>query len=269
MKSKVHRSRILLIILGLGLGYLARLLLGPPASETENQNRFLKPLPDIKKTNLPDQDFDLEIRPGDDVYGKNSQGLVPPIQIPGVPLLWDAGRSNSNHDLVSSATLEPTFTSLVLDRDFEHDSQAAFEPHGNQVCASGCALSRHPTDKLSLKRFHQLTRQFSTAPLQGTSPPLEELLFYGPQTRQLIESFGVAALDTNRAGFLCDELKRTHARISLRVIDSNGDIRTWLKPTRVPLDRRHVFEMETKNLQPLVTSGTVKRVGLDHLWVRL
>jgi len=37
----------------------------------------------------------------------------------------------------------------------------------------------------------------------------------------------------------------------------------------VPFDRRHVFEMKTNSLQPLVTSGTVKRVGLNHAWIRL
>jgi hypothetical protein len=37
----------------------------------------------------------------------------------------------------------------------------------------------------------------------------------------------------------------------------------------VPLDRRHVFKMDTKDLPPLITSGTVKRVGLHHLWTRL
>jgi hypothetical protein len=46
-------------------------------------------------------------------------------------------------------------------------------------------------------------------------------------------------------------------------------VRSWLDPTEVPFDRRHVFEMEASGVQPLVTSGTVKRVGLYHLWTRL
>ena len=37
----------------------------------------------------------------------------------------------------------------------------------------------------------------------------------------------------------------------------------------VPLDRRHEFDMQVNNVQPLITSGTVKRVGLYHLWNRL
>jgi len=58
-------------------------------------------------------------------------------------------------------------------------------------------------------------------------------------------------------------------RISLRILDEAGRVRSRINGVRVPLDRRHVFEMENEGLQPLVTSGTVKRVGLDHLWTRL
>ena len=57
--------------------------------------------------------------------------------------------------------------------------------------------------------------------------------------------------------------------MEVRVVDEHREIRCWLLPTSVPFDRRHVFELETANVQPLVVSGTVKRVGLNHLWTRL
>ena len=47
------------------------------------------------------------------------------------------------------------------------------------------------------------------------------------------------------------------------------DTSTEMMPERVPLDRRHVFELTPADLQPLVASGTVKRVGLHHIWTRL
>lgn len=268
MNKRLQRSRTVLILLGLGLGYLARLMLGPPVSETENQNRFLKPLPEIDDDELLDQDLDPEIRPGNNAYRDNSQGLVPPIKIAGELPLLAIGLSDSTLNSVSGGASGAYFR-YDAERDFEHDARAIFEPHGDQVCASGCALSRHPTGKLSSQRLGELITQYAREPATSPSPSLEELLYYGPQTRELIESEGIGALNTDHAEFLWKELKRTHVKISLRVIDSSGVTRTWLPPTRVPLDRRHVFEMETKNLQPLVTSGTVKRVGLDHLWVRL
>jgi hypothetical protein len=85
----------------------------------------------------------------------------------------------------------------------------------------------------------------------------------------LIESEGFGPLDAERSRFLWNELARSHAHVSIRLVDEHGEIRSWLEPTEVPFDRRHVFNMKTRRVQPLVTSGTVKRVGLYHLWTRL
>ena len=98
-------------------------------------------------------------------------------------------------------------------------------------------------------------------PLDETGRAFETLLFYGRQARQLLESEGAAVLRR--------ELARAHVRVSIRLTDERGVVRAELYPTRAPLDRRHVFEMKTHNVQPLVVSGTVKRVGLYHLWKRL
>jgi len=117
--------------------------------------------------------------------------------------------------------------------------------------------------------FRQLLAQFAREPIDETSRAFETLLYYGPQAKKLLDSEGTAPLDPVRASVLRGELSRTHARIAIRVLDEHGAVRTSLPPTRVPLDRRHVFVMETNNVQPLETSGTVKRVGLHHLWNRL
>ena len=157
---------------------------------------------------------------------------------------------------------------VALD-SFVHDERALFHAHGDQVCASGCAASRHPTRKLTVAAFEQLMREYALQPMTSASPALETLLFFGPQTREMIEARGYLTLDRARAEFLWTELTRTYARISIRLVDEHGQVRSHLPPTRVPFDRRHVFDMETRNLQPLVTSGTVKRVGLYHIWARL
>ena len=183
-------------------------------------------------------------------------GLVPPISVP--PISVPAWQNSS------SSRITPVGLS-----HFSHDTSAIFEPHGEQICASGCAVSRHPTGELSKSRFDQLLKQYPQSPLDETNIALEELLFYGPQTREMLSKYGYGQLATNYASFLRNQLAFTHAKISIRVVDQDGVTRTWLDPSRVPFDRRHVFEMQTENLQPLVTSGTVKRVGLKHLWARL
>lgn len=152
---------------------------------------------------------------------------------------------------------------------FEHDPAARFHPHGPQICASGCATSRHPTPRLSRRRFRDLLTQYSGQPVSSPSAALDELLFYAAQSRRYLADLDEGGLDAAHRDFLARELRFTHARIAIQVIDQRGNRRTWLSPTKVPLDRRHVFQMQTNELQPLVTSGTVKRVGLDRLWTRL
>jgi hypothetical protein len=185
--------------------------------------------------------------------------LIPPIRVAG--LLPPLTRPQTT----PVSLLNP---SIFVDA-FSHDPQAAFHPHGEQVCASGCAASRHPTEELTESRFRRLIAQYAHQPISENSMALETLLYFGRQTREMLAAADQLHLDPERAAVLARELSVTHARISIRVVDREGEVRTWLSPTRVPFDRRHVFEMETSDVQPLVTSGTVKRVGLYHLWTRL
>lgn len=189
--------------------------------------------------------------------------LVPPLDIPG---LTGSPHDTANEKLSGDELLAPRGFDLLA--DFAHDSRASFHPHGTQVCASGCATSNHPTETLTAARFHQLLEQYMHEPLES-SAALDALLYYGRQARDMLERDGAAPLDVPRAALLKRELARTHARVLVRVVDADNRIRAWLPATAVPLDRRHVFEMETSGVQPLVTSGTVKRVGLDYLWTRL
>ena len=168
-------------------------------------------------------------------------------------------------ELAEASRLEPA----ALDRDFAYGGRAIFHPHGERVCASGCAASRHPTPELTVELFHNLMAQYAVEPIDPPGQALETLLFHGRQTRELIKVSSGEPVDQLRRRLLLGELSRTHAEISVRVIDTSGSIRAALPPTQVPLDRRHVFPLDADNLQPLRVSGTVKRVGLHHLWTRL
>ena len=252
--KNIFKSRIWLVALGIGLGLLARATLGVPDNGDTLPRKFQSELGPAPATQ-PDIDFELKKKKKEN---GSEQGLVQPIRVPSIEAA--SGVLDREHYLTSVRN------SFDL---FDHDSDATFHAHGEQVCASGCAASRHPTESLDKDYFDELLVEFTTQPLSQESPALEKLLYFGPQTKKLIEQDGFGPLDSERATFLWDELETTHAKISLRVIDESGKIRTWLEPTLVPFDRRHVFKMETENLQPLVTSGTVKRVGLNHMWVRL
>ena len=252
MKQSFFKSsitpRLLLVVAGLSLGWLARLILGAPVEDPKPSREIVRPVSEPSE-----EVIDLPIIK-ESAY-RDESGIVPPIQIPGQ---LPTGLASFN---VTPAAIGTT--------EFGHDASAIFEPHGEEVCASGCAASRHPTEHLSEETFKQLLTAYTYEPIDQTNNALEELLYYGPQTRKWIETVGVGDLDSKRAEFLWEELKLTHANVTIRVTDQSGVIRSWIEPARVPLDRRHVFSMETKQVQSLVTSGTVKRVGLNHAWVRL
>ena len=247
MKERFFKSRLGLVATGIALGYLARIVLGAPAEEAGPTRTIDRPLP--ANVEFEEEVIDLPIIK--DHEDENESGLVPPIRLPGM------------------LPSQPMTPGQLLSDEFAHDSAALFEPHGEELCASGCAASRHPTEKLSLEHFEDLLVAYTYEPMDQTNNALEELLYFGPQTRKMIELHGVGNLDSTRAEFLWEQLKYNRAKISIRVVDDSGEARTWIEPTEVPFDRRHVFEMKTKNVQALVTSGTVKRVGLNHIWCRL
>jgi len=153
--------------------------------------------------------------------------------------------------------------------DFTHGDRAIFHPHGEQVCASGCAASRHPTEALTRDRFHSLLLEYANEPIANAGPAQDALLYYGRQAAQLLATEGPGRLDPLRTATLKRELARDHAEIEIRVVDALDHVRASLPPTNVPLDRRHEFELDTHQLQPMIASGTVKRVGRDYLWTRL
>ena len=146
---------------------------------------------------------------------------------------------------------------------------AMFHAHGEEVCASGCAASRHPTPELTDARFRELLLKHADARPGGYDPALDELLYSGRQVLDLLDRLGGAPLTLEDEARLRRELTRDRAEIQFRIVDETGAVRVRLAPTEVPLDRRHVFRMTTENLPDLETSGTVKRVGLHHLWTRL
>jgi hypothetical protein len=183
--------------------------------------------------------------------------LVEPIQVAGYMPNWNTGGQSASQHF------------LALADEFAHDATAAFHAHGEEVCASGCAASSHPTKELTRERFSQLLGRFAIEPMNEDSPALDSLVYFGRQTRKFIEAKGFGPLDQQRSRFLWDELARNHAKIAIRVVDEHGEVRSWIEPTKVPLDRRHVFDMQTNGVQPLVTSGTVKRTKLGYLWTRL
>ena len=268
--GELVRSRLLIVVIGLLVGFGARYIFVANKKAEERRFRSAKIVP---------QDIfaDISVRYEN---ATSEGGLILPIELPGQVL----ENYVSREDLLNLAKrqLENQFDSQ------SHDERAAHHAHGDKVCASGCAVSNHPTEYLPAWKYKKLMLRFAKEPLptkltsksastvsssatDDSDEPtaLDELVYYGRQTRDYLSIEGTFGIDQDYVKFLSEQLACNHAKIQIRVVDEHGVVRTWLPATRVPFDRRHVFDMEEKDLQPLVTSGTVKRVGLDYLWVRL
>lgn len=140
-------------------------------------------------------------------------------------------------------------------------------PKKKPSCAS-CGDARHPTPPLALEEYDRLLVQYSREPIDA-SDALDALCFYGVQARAMIETHGTGGLDPERAAFLRRETSRTHAYLSVRVIDEHGVLRVSMMRKKVAFDQRsHHAVDEVVDVEPPEISGTVKRVGLYHIWAR-
>ncbi len=260
MRRRFFGTSLLLIGLGVALGMLARTVFGPPESENPFPRRYSEPIrhdaEDVEEERPPVvDDMDLSMESKERTVGQASLtgGIVPPLLLP----------------VRLQARVPGQVWTRVDYSPFEHDERAIFEPHGEQECASGCALSRHPTGRLTRARYDELIEQLAGGSNPESAAVWDELVYYGPQSREFLRLDSSGRLSAGTTARLARELARDHVHIQIRVVDETGSVRSWLPPTRIPLDRRHVFDMQTDGLPSLVTSGTVKRVGLDYLWVRL
>lgn len=136
------------------------------------------------------------------------------------------------------------------------------------LCVAGCADARHPTATLTENEYHSLIKAFAIEPLTGGKAQ-DALLYYGPQAETMLTRLGAEGLDARHLNQLQRELSRRFAYLSVRVIDENGAERVRLDRRRVPFDvQQHLDVDRADNLLPPQISGTIKRVGLHHIWTR-
>ncbi len=157
---------------------------------------------------------------------------------------------------------------LVKTESHRHSERAHPHPHGDQVCASGCALSRHPTKRLTAERFEELIRRIAAD--ANDTAAIDELLYFGPQAKARLQTAAVASqLQTSTLDVLTRELEFNAATVALRLVSDSGTVLADLPDQLVRLDLRHEFDLQEHNIPPLLASGTVKRVGRYRLWGRL
>lgn len=139
-------------------------------------------------------------------------------------------------------------------------------------CVGSCAFVHDAPPELDAARYQALVKAFASEPMAAGSEALEEILFHHVAARALVARLGTDPLDPERAAFLRRELGQERAWIDMRVVDADGVERIRLRPNHVLMDhKQHLFPAaaDLVRMQELEVSGTVRRVGLDHLWTRL
>ena len=102
------------------------------------------------------------------------------------------------------------------------------------TCVGSCSAVSDGPSKSHPAKIRGWLADYANQPMSRESPALEALLFHREATK--LEA---------------------------------GQVRVHLPEQRVALDEKQHIETENDLAQHVEYSGTVKRVGLDHLWVRL
>ena len=141
--------------------------------------------------------------------------------------------------------------------------------HAPKSCQGGCAFE--PDDDgetLSGQGFRDALAEVASLPPGSPSQGLDTLLFYAEDTLAFIDAEGTEPLSEIHVAFLTAELERTAVVVQMRIIDEEGAIRGE-EDESIPLGiKQHLHLENTGSLGRVESGGTVKRVGLNHLWSR-
>ena len=182
------------------------------------------------------------------------------IAIFAVAVLLAAGIAAGSWILASSVEEPPTpkRTALIVDNTVGPEKPRC----------SSCGDARHPTPPLLKEDFETLLARYAVDTIDD-SAALDTLCYYGVQTRDMLAEHGAGALDKDHEAFLLRELSRTYVYLSVRVTDDEGIVRVSFDHHKVNIDERNHHAVDAvNNVIPPEISGTVKRVGLYHIWSR-
>lgn len=136
-------------------------------------------------------------------------------------------------------------------------------------CASGCDVAPAAiAEGISSQELEDAVRVFAAMPARMESVALDTLLFHAAATRDYLAR-GTGPLSAVHRARLERELARDHALIEFRLVDEHGVTRAWLEERAVPLGVKQHLDFAHERLPGLVASGTVVRVGTEHLWTRV
>lgn len=113
-----------------------------------------------------------------------------------------------------------------------------------------------------------LLAKVAASPVGTDSLELDTLLFHDHETTHRLDEKAVA-LSPEWETFLRRELARRNVTVTIRVIDETGAQRASVEGNWEIGVRAHHMVHDVKGVPPFEASGTLVRVGREHLWVRM
>jgi hypothetical protein len=143
------------------------------------------------------------------------------------------------------------------------------EPSGKTKkagCQGTCQVSA--PEALSDAAADVMLSKVVAMPVGTDSLELDTLLFHDHETTHRLDEKAVA-MSPEWETFLRRELARRNVTVSIRVIDEAGVERATVDGNWEIGVRAHHVVHDVKGVPPFEASGTLVRVGREHLWVRM
>lgn len=167
----------------------------------------------------------------------------------------------------ATAHAEPELVQVVFE-DPIPPGPAKKKDKAAEECTTSCSLAKHPIAPFAAADFEVAMQEYAKHDAEEPSEPLERLLFYGPDTRRFLETFGADALPAQHLRVLERELARDHAMVSLRLVDEADNVVVVYGPHSVPIGQKQHLAPVGDDLQAMEFNGTVMRTGVNYLWSR-
>ena len=105
-------------------------------------------------------------------------------------------------------------------------------------------------------------------PVGSDSLELDTLLFHDHETEHRLNE-GAVKMSPEWEAFIRKELTRKDVLVTIRVVDETGAERAFVEDYWTIGQRGHHMVHDVKGVPPFEASGTLVRVGREHLWVRM
>lgn len=137
-------------------------------------------------------------------------------------------------------------------------------------CQGSCMFTKQKKDELSELQVDALLREVGAGPVGEETEALDTLLFHDDETRARLASGEAPQLSPEWDAWFRDQLARTQAYFSLRIMDEHGAVRATVPETAMALGVKLHMEVDNGiHTGPFNANGTLVRVASDRVWIRM